>query len=56
MGYWHYLLTSMFSCTSISHLIKHFAFGPGWQLGKPRLGHITDIPDVSIIVIRACKF
>jgi hypothetical protein len=25
-----------------------FLKGPGWDVGKPRLGLITDIPDVSL--------
>ena len=29
--------------------LKVLVYGPGWTPGKPRLGEIEDIPDVSCV-------
>ena len=48
--YYRYVLGRAWAADSWLNALKVLVMGPGWQPGKPRLGVITDIPDVSIDV------
>lgn len=36
----------MLSMETFADKLKVFIFGPGWSQGKPRLGNLSDIPNV----------
>ena len=48
--YYRHVLGRAWAADSWLNALKVLLMGPGWQPGKPRLGVITDIPDVSIDV------
>ena len=45
--YYRYVLGRAWAADSWLNALKVLVMGPGWQPGKPRLGELTDIPDVS---------
>ena len=41
------MLKTAWKVEGVSNKLSVFVKGPGWEPGKPRLGYIEDIPDVS---------
>ena len=46
--HWQYILKTAWNRPGLGNKFKTFVYGPGWEPGKPRMGLITDIPDVSM--------
>ena len=42
-----HMLKTAWKVVGVSNKLSVFVKGPGWEPGKPRLGYIEDIPDVS---------
>jgi len=44
---WIHILNTAWRVEGLSNKLSVFVKGPGWEPGKPRLGYIEDIPNVS---------
>jgi len=54
--HWVHILKTAWQTEGFFNKMSVFVKGPGWAPGKPRLGFIEDIPDVSFLCYDCVTF